>query len=318
MTTPDSPAPRGRAADQPTGIPKKGWLEVLWRTKAEINNDNLSVIAAGVAFFAFLSIPAILTATVALWGLVSDPEGIQAQIGQLAGVLPGEVRAILVDQLTAIATNSDTTLGWTVILSIGFALWSASKGTRSAITAMNVAYEEKEERGFLKLTATTLLLTFGAVMTVIVALFCVAGIPALLAGLNLPGWIEWTAQILRWPLLAGVSLVALAVLYRVAPDRNSPRWTWVTPGSLVSTALLLAASAGFSYYVSSFGKYNETYGSLGGVVVLLLWLYISAFIILLGGELNSELEHQTAKDTTVGPPKPLGQRDAAMADTVAE
>lgn len=309
--------PKGRDADGPTEIPKKGWLQVLRRTKDEIKNDNLSVISAGVAFYAFLSIPALLTATVALWGLVSDPTQIQAQIGQLAGVLPSDVQAILVDQLTAISANGDNTLGWTVFLSIGFALWSASKGTKSAIIAMNIAYEETEERGFFKLLATTLALTLGAVITVIIALFCVAGVPALVGTLNLPGWIEWTARILRWPLLAGVSIAALAVLYRFAPDRNSPQWQWVTSGSLVSTALWLAASAGFSWYVSSFASYNETYGSLGGVVVLLMWLYISAFTILLGGELNSELEHQTAVDTTVGPAAPLGERDAEMADSVA-
>lgn len=318
MNPSDPAAPKGRDAESPTEIPKKGWLQVLWRTKGKIDNDNLSVIAAGVAFYAFLSIPALLTATVTLWGLVSDPEGIQAQIGQLSGVLPADVQAILVDQLTAISANSGETLGWTVFLSTGFALWSASKGTKSAIVATNVAYEEKETRGFFKLTATTLALTLGAVLTVTVSLFCVAGIPALVGSLTLPGWIEWTARILRWPLLAGVSLVALGVLYRVAPCRSSPRWRWVSVGSLVSTALWLAASAAFSWYVSSFGNYNETYGSLGGVVVLLLWLYISAFIILLGAELNSELEHQTKVDTTTGPPKPMGQRDAEMADTVAK
>ncbi len=305
-----------QVASSPTEISRGGWKAVLFRVKDEIKNDNLSIIAAGVAFYAFLSIPALLTATVALWGMVSDPAGIQEQIGQLAGVLPGEVRSILIDQLTAISANSDETLGWTVFFSIGFALWSASKGTKSAIIAMNVAYEETEKRGFLKLTGVTLALTFGAVVTVIVSLFCVAGIPALLGTLNLPRWIEVTTSILRWPLLAGVSLVALAVLSRVAPCRSSPQWRWVTPGSLVSTILWLAASAGFSWYVTSFASYNETYGSLGGVVVLLMWLYISAFIILLGGELNSELEHQTSEDTTTGPPRPIGQRDATMADTV--
>ncbi len=310
-------ADHGESAARPTQIPARGWWDVLMRTKDEIKNDNLPIIAAGVAFYAFLSIPALLTATVALWGLVSDPAGIEAQIGQLAGVLPGQVQEILVDQLTAISANSDQALGWTAILAIGFALWSASKGTKSAIVAMNVAYEEKETRGFLKLTAVTLALTLGAVVTVILALFCVAGIPALIVSLRMPAWIETTAGIARWPLLAGVSLVALAVLFRVAPCRSSPKWRWVTPGSIVSTIIWLGASAGFSWYVSYSAKYNETYGSLGGVVVLLMWLYISAFIILLGGELNSELEHQTAKDTTTGPPQPLGERDATVADTVA-
>ncbi len=318
MSTPETTPVIGREAAKPTEIPAKGWWQVLMRVKDEIKNDNLSVIAAGVAFYAFLSIPAILTATVALWGLVSDPAGIQAQIGQLAGVLPGQVQEILVDQLTAIAANSDEALGWTVIFSIGFALWSASKGTTSAIVAMNVAYEEEETRGFFKLKALTLALTLGAVATVIVALFCVAGIPALVVSLQMPKWIELTAQIVRWPLLAGVALVAMAVLYRVAPCRSSPRWAWVSPGSIICTIIWLGASAGFSWYVSSSAKYNETYGSLGGVVVLLMWLYISAFIILLGGELNSELEHQTVKDTTVGPPQPLGQREAEMADTLPE
>ncbi len=318
MNTSEETAPRGRQATNPTEIPKRGWWDVLLRTKDEIDNDNLSVIAAGVAFYAFLSIPAVLTATVALWGMVSDPAGIEAQIAQLTGVLPDQVRSILVDQLTAVSSNSDEALSWTVLLSIAFALWSASKGTKSAIVAMNVAYEERENRGFIKLTAVTLALTLGAVVTVIVSLFCVAGVPALIGSLSLPGWIEWTAQILRWPLLAGVSLVALAVLYRFAPSRGTPRWQWVSVGSIVSTILWLVASALFSWYVASFANYNETYGSLGGVVVLLMWLYISAFIILLGGELNSELEHQTAKDTTTGPPEPMGERDATMADEVAE
>ncbi|WP_081881790.1 YihY/virulence factor BrkB family protein [Nitrosococcus oceani] len=311
-------ARRGRSATRPQEIPAKGWGDVLLRVKNELSEDKLTMIAAGVAFYALLAIFPALTALVSIYGLVADPADVQQQLNTLSGFIPAEAQTLLNDQLSSITAHSQTALGVGVIGSILLALWGATKGLKTLMEALNVVYDEEETRGFLKLNATALILTFGALMLGVIAIGLVVALPALLGNFGLGAEVRTWVSLLRWPVLAFIAMVGLAVVYRYGPSRSQPRWHWVSWGAVLATVLWIAASVGFSYYVSNFGSYNETYGSLGGVVVFLMWLFITAFIILLGAELNAEMEHQTRADTTEGGNQPLGQRGAYVADTVGK
>jgi len=306
---------RGREASRPSEIPKAGWRDILLRVKAEIADDHISVIAAGVAFYGLLAIFPAIAALIGIAGLVLDPAAIEGQLEQAAGMLPEDAAQILQDQARNVAQNSGgATIA--VIGGLALALYSASSGMRTLMEGMNIAYDEEEKRGFVKLYATALALTAILIVGAIVALGAMLVVPALLGSLGLGGVFEAVLNYGRWPLLAVLMILGLAVIYRYAPSRENARWSWITPGSVVATILWLIASIAFSIYVSNFGSYNETYGSLGGVIILLMWLWLSAFIVLLGAELNAEMEHQTERDTTTGSKQPMGQRGARMADSV--
>ena len=306
----------GGQADSPTQIPAEGWKQVLLRTKQQIKEDNIPLLAAGVAFYAFIALFPALIAAVTVYGLVSDPGEVEEQIAGFSDTLPDEAASLLTDQLTSIASGSSSALGWGLLLSLGGALFAASGGVQNLIKAVNIAYDEEETRGFVKLRALALALTLGAIVFIVVAIGLVAVVPALLdsAGLGAAGRIA--AQVARWLGLVAFVLVALAVVYRFAPDRDDPKFRWVGLGSAVATILWIVGSAAFSLYVSNFGSYGETYGALAGVVVLLLWLWLTSLIILVGAEINSETEQQTGKDTTQGPEQPMGDRRAVKADSM--
>jgi membrane protein len=306
----------GGDAHKPSDIPKDGWKQVLKRTKNEINQDNIPLLAAGVAFYMFLALFPALIAAVTIYGLVADPQQVEQQIESLTGTLPDEAASLLGEQLRNIASTSSTALTWGLVASLAGALFAASGGVQNLIKAVNIAYDEEETRGFLKLRGLALLLTLGGVLFVAVAVGLVAVLPVVFDVVGLGGAALVGAQIARWLGLLVFVLVALAVIYRVAPDRDDPTFRWVGLGSLVATALWLLGSFGFSLYVSNFGSYGETYGALAGVVVLLLWLWLTSLIILIGAEVNSETEQQTGRDTTQGPEKPMGERDAVKADTL--
>ncbi len=311
---------RGRHADTPSAIPKAGWKDVLWRVWDELGKDNISMVAAGVAYYALLAIFPAVAAAVSIYGLVADPAGIEQQTGQLAGLLPPDALRIIHDQAQSVASAPPQGLGIAALFGLLLTLWSASRGTNSLITALNIAYGEEERRGFVKLAFLSLALTVAGLVFMIMTLALVVAVPAAISLLGLRGTpVDWIASLARWPILTVAVLIALAALYRYAPDRREPKWRWVTWGSALATALWLLGSAAFSIYVSNFGTYNETYGSVGAVVVLLLWFNLTSYVILLGAELNAEIEHQTARDTTREDgrgEKPLGQRDAYVADTV--
>jgi membrane protein len=307
---------RGREADHPRKIPARGWRDILLRVKDETSKDNISMIAAGVAFYLMLAIFPMLAATVSIYGLVADPIDVQRNFEAVAGVIPEEARSIMVDQLTAVTAASGGQLGFGVVLSIALTLWSASRGVIAMITALNIAYDEKESRSFFRLNAIALALTLALIVFMIVTLAVVVGLPVVIGYLNLGQTVEWAIRLARWPILAVAIILALAVLYRYAPDRDSPRWRWVSWGAMVATAIWLLGSVAFSVYVSNFADYNKTYGAMGAVIILLLWFNLSSFAVLLGAELNAEMEHQTARDTTKGAERPLGQRRAYVADTV--
>ena len=304
----------GGQADTPTQIPAQGWKQVLLRTKQQVKEDNIPLLAAGVAFYAFIALFPALIAAVTVYGLVSDPEQVEEQIGGFADTLPREAASLLTDQLTSIAGGSSSALGWGLLLSLGGALFAASGGMQNLIKAVNIAYDEEETRGFVKLRALALALTLGAIVFLVVTVGLITVVPALLDGLGPVG--RFAGQVARWAGLVVFVLVALGVIYRFAPDRDDPKFRWVGLGSGVATLLWIIGSAGFSLYVSNFGKYGETYGALAGVVILLLWLWLTSLIILVGAEINSETEQQTAKDTTQGPEKPMGERRAVKADSM--
>jgi len=309
---------RGRDATTPRQIPRPGWRDIALRVKEKVGKDNVSIVAAGVAFYALMAIFPALIALISLYGWFADPMQVEQQTAFLAGVLPQNVQSLLSTQMKDIARHAESTLGIGALAGFLVTLWSASKGIKTLFTALNIAYDEEEKRGFITLNALALVMTLGALVFGIITLALVAVLPALLGQLGLQAIARVAVSLVRWPLLAVAVIVALAVLYRYGPSRDQPQWTWVSGGAIVATVLWLVASILFSVYVANFGSYNQTYGSLGAVVVLLTWLYLSAFIVLLGAELNSEMEHQTTQDTTRGAEQPMGQRGAQKADTVGE
>ncbi|CAO3439472.1 YihY/virulence factor BrkB family protein [Azospirillum endophyticum] len=313
---------RGRSADSPSEIPKQGWKDILLRVWDEQSKDNVSMLAAGVSYYALLAIFPAIAALVSIYGLVADPATIETQLNQLGSLLPPEALSIVSDQARKVATTPSQGLGFGLIFGLLLTLWSASRGTNSLVTALNIAYGEKETRGFITLAALSMGLTVAGLLFVILAMALIVAVPAAIKIIGLQDTpIGWIANLARWPILAVTIMLALAVFYRYAPNRREPQWRWVTWGSAVATVVWLLGSLGFSVYVSNFGSYNETYGSVGAVVVLLLWFNLTSYVVLLGAELNAEIEHQTARDTTDRdgrPPRPLGQRDAYVADTVGE
>jgi membrane protein len=306
---------RGRQASQPQQIPPRGWRDIALRVRTEVKQDQVPLLAAGVAFYTLLSLFPAVIAAVSIYGLAANPDTVRAQIERLTQLLSPETAAILGQQVRQITSGAGGALGLATALGIAVALWSASSGMKALITGVNLAYDEAEGRKFFKLRGLALLLTVGAMLLLGVALVLIVAFPALTSGW--PVALRWTASVLRWVLLAGLLVAGLAVLYRFAPDRDSPRWSWASPGSVVATVLWVLASVGFSVYVRWFGNYNKTYGALAGIVILMLWLWLTALVVLVGAELNTEMELQTARDTTSGPEQPLGQRQAHAADHVA-
>jgi membrane protein len=306
----------GVTAQNPTQIPWAGWKQILKRSWAEHNADNMPIIAGGVAFFGFLAIFPALIASISIYGLVASPATVTEQVEGFSEQLPDDAARLIGDQLTAITENSGGALTFGLITSILAALWSASGGVGNLVTAVNLAYDEVEARGFVKRKLLSLGLTLGAVVFVLVALTLVAVVPAVLEELPLGVVGTVLAQVARWALLFVVFAGSLAVLYRLAPDRDAPQMRWVSLGSVVVTLLWAAVSVGFSIYVNNFGSYDKTYGAIAGVIVLMLWLYLTCYLVLLGAEINAETEHQTAVDTTDGDPAPMGVRGAVVADTL--
>ena len=314
---PGTPSVPGSDADTPTEIGGAGWKMIVKRAWKETKDDNVPLLAAGVAFYAFLALFPGLIAMVTLYGLVADPAAVQEQIEGLSEALPPETATLIADQLRDITSTDSGSLGLGLIVSLASALFAASGGVQNMMKAINLAYDEQETRGFLKLRGTALLLTLGAVVFLVVSVGLVAVTPVVLDQLPLGVVGEFFGHVARWVALVVFAVVALAVLYRYAPDRDNPKFAWVGVGSIAATVLWVIGSAGFSLYVSNFGKYGKTYGALAGVVVLLLWLFLTSYIVLFGAEVNAEAERQTAKDTTQGPEKPMGERRAVAADTVA-
>lgn len=309
---------RGRNAWHPGNIDAKGWRDIALRVKTQVVKDNVGLVAAGVAFYFLLAIFPMIAALLSIYGLIFDPTEAREQITALAGVLPSEARGLLTEQTEQLTSGSRSALGFGALLSILVALWSARRGTNAMVIALNIAYNEEDNRSFIRQMLLTFVLTLGLILFFALSLAIVAAAPVALQLFGFGAFAEVTLDILRWPILGLIAVVALAGMYRFGPDRNSARWRWLTPGAVIAVIFWLITSGLFSWYVSNFGNYNEMYGSLGAVVILLFWFYLTAFIFLLGAELNSEMEHQTRRDTTVGGEQPMGERDAFVADDLGK
>ncbi len=297
----------GAHAESPVAIPARGWRQVIARALRRSLEDRLTLIAAGVAFFGFLAIFPSLIAVVLLYGVVSTPTDLADHVAVLTETLPGAAADLLAEQMEALVDTDSGRLGVAAVVSVLVALWSAFVGMDYLLSSVNVVYEETERSGYLKRRGLALLFTLGSAVVFAVLLALVAVFPAVVDGGFLLG-------LGRWLLVLVVFALSLGVIYRYAPDRREPRVAWVTVGALVATGFWLTASALFSLYVTEFDRYARSYGALAGVVVLLMWMWLSVLAILLGAEINAEAEHQTDADSTVGPDRPRGSREAVKAD----
>ena len=309
---------RGREATSPTEIPGAGWKDILLRVKDEIASDHVGLVAAGIAFYALLAIFPGIGAVMAIAGLVAEPEVVAAQIEELGAILPEQAAEIIIGQATEVAGGQQGGLGLAAVIGILLSLWSASKAMASTMEGLNVAYDEKETRGFFVRTALRLALTLGVIIGFFITVAVIIVLPIALDLLPIGSLAETVATVLRWPVVAAIAVLGLAILYRYGPSRDEPEWKWVTPGAGIAVILWLVASVAFAVYVRNFGSYQESFGTLGGVIVLLTWLWISAYIVLLGAELDAEIEAQTRHDTTVGKAMPMGRRGAQAADELGE
>lgn len=309
--------PHGRQVTRPQQIPAKGWKDILWRTVQEFMNDRLMLVAAGVTFYALLAIFPAITALVSIYGLFTDTAALNSQMQVLYDLLPAGAVQIVGEQMERVASKGASQLGFGLIFGLGIALWSANAGMKTLFDAMNIVYEEEEKRSFVMLTLITLGFTLATILFLILALSGVILLPIVLDFLRL-GPVEGWLLLLRWPILLAIVAGGLSIIYRFGPSRVRARWRWVSWGAVVAAVLWVAFSIAFSWYAQNFGSYDETYGSLGAAIGFMTWMWVSAMVVLLGAELNAEMEHQTAADTTRKPAKPMGMRGARMADTLGE
>lgn len=307
---------RGRQAASPSEIPPRGWKDILLRVYENLSRHRLLALAAGMTYYSLLAIFPAIAALVAMYGLFSDPATIAKHLDELGGFLPGGATEIAREQLTRVASKGSQTLGLTFAIGLATSLWSANAAMKSLFDTLNIVHGEDEKRGFIGLNAISLGFTVGGIVFMLAALASIVVVPVILgyAGLSYAG--DFLLRIGRWPAMYLILTFALAIIYRYGPSRETPKWRWITWGSAIAALLWLAVSGLFSWYAANFGQFNETYGSLGAAIGFMTWLWISAIVVLLGAEIDAEMEHQTARDTTTGSPKPMGARGARVADTL--
>jgi membrane protein len=308
---------RGRHADTPAQIPARGWWDILKRTASEVSDDRLLTEAAGITFYSLLALFPAIAAMVSIYGLFAEPATISDHLDVVGSVVPSGGMQIIEEQVKRIASKGGAALGFGAIFGLLTALWSSNQAMKALVDALNVVYGEREERSFIYRTVLTLSFTLAGILFILLAMGAVVALPVALNFVGLGDTVEALLSLARWPVMLVVVALFLACIYRFGPDRDTPKWRWVSWGSAVAALGWLAVSAGFSYYVTNFGNYNETYGSLGAVIGFMTWIWISSTVVLVGAELDAEMEHQTARDTTEGPERPLGARGAKMADEVA-
>lgn len=306
------------AGDRPSEFGRDDVLAIARRVKDRVRDDQVVVLGAGVAFFGLLALVPGMIAAVSIYGLLSDPADVQRQVEAMSEALPEAARDIIEEQLDSIVAAGATSLSFGALIGVIAALWSASSGVNHLVGALNVAYRETDDRTFVKKRGLALALTLGGVVFVVAAVGLIAVIPVVTRGAALDGAVSGLLNWLRWPLLLLAFMVALAVLYKVGPDRSSPKLRWVSWGAGIATVVWVLGSVGFSIYVSQFGNFNQTYGSLAGVIVLMLWLVLTSTIVIVGAVIDAEMEHHTAADTTAGSPRPIGERGADVADRVPD
>lgn len=308
---------KGRNATKPVELGRHAWIDILIRVWRNAQANQIPLVAAGIAFYSLLSLFPSIAAAVSIWGLFADPQTITAMIDGIGDLLPPEALAIIRSQASELAGSRGQTLGWGLFFSLALALFGASRSVKGFIMALNNIYRENEKRNVVILTLFAFALTLGLIVTLLIMVAAILVSPNLLAWIGIPGKYIIVYQLARWSVLIAFATLAIAILYRYGPSRRKARWHWVTGGAFIATVLWIVITAAFSFYVANFATYNETYGSLGAVVILLMWLWLSALVILTGGILDAEMEHQTGIDTTVGRDRPPGKRGAWVADHMA-
>lgn len=307
---------RGRGAEWPSQIPGLGWRDIMWRLFARFNEDRVMLIAAGATFYLLLSLFPALAAFVSVYGFFADPTTIAGHLDALRGILPEGGLDMIEGQLNEFARERPDSLGWSFLIAFAVAFWSANNGVKTLFEALNIAYREREKRSFIALNLLSFVFTIGVMLMASLLVAMVGILPAVLALLPLDDWTDLLLRYARWPLLLLIAGAGISILYRFGPSRARPNWRWISWGSILACLVWLAASAGFSFYLQGFADYNATYGSLGAAIGFMMWTWISVMVLLVGAQLNAEIEHQTAVDTTIGKPQPMGMRGAEMADTL--
>jgi membrane protein len=307
----------GHYATSPGNIPRRGWQQVIRRTYLEIISDRISLIAAGCAFYATLALFPAITMLISIYGLAFDPATVEPQLQVIREFLPPAAFTLIADRVHTLVSQRGGTLGISLLISTAVALWSSSTGTKSLLSALNMAYEERECRSFLRFQAVGLLMTLCGILATITGLAILVFLPVAIDFIGLDAYSSALVRVVSLLLLITFVATSLSLLYYFGPCRRSAKWYWITPGSLIATVLWLAASVLLSLYVGHIASYDTYYGPIGAVVGIMMWFWISAYAVLLGAELNAELELQTLEDTTIGPAKPLGKRGAFVANHIA-
>jgi membrane protein len=317
MTMPDARA-LGRLAYTPWQMPWRGWKAVIHRTLRDMISDRISLIAAGCTFYAVLALFPAISMLVSLYGLVFDPNTVEPQLQVLQRLLPPESFHLIADRVHQLVSRKSGVLGVRLAVSVLITLWSSATGTKSMLSALNMAYGENETRSFLRFQAIAFAMTLGVMLVAVLSLAGLVALPAVIGFFGLSAYGQGLIQAASFLVLLVFVMLSLSLLYRFGPSRRVAKWQWITPGSLVATVLWLAVSVLFSFYVGNLASYDVTYGSLGTAIGIMMWFYVTVYVVLLGAELNAELELQTARDSTEGPPKPIGARGAYVADNIAE
>lgn len=307
---------RGRHAAQPSEIPARGWRDIFTRVKTELGSDHVTLVASGLAMCALLAVFPGLAALIAVYGLFASPARVVEHMQVFSTLLPPGTWDLFKTQLQTVAGQAQGSLTFAALGGLLIALWSARAGMSALMTATNIAYAEAEKRSFFRQTLVSFAFTLGAIVGFVFVLTLGVALPVVLKILGTSEWVQWVAGALRWAVLWLFAVLGLAVLYRYAPSRHRAQWRWVTWGSAIAATLWIIVSVLFAWYVSAFASYGKTYGALGGMIALLMWFYLTSLVIVIGAEVNSEMERQTERDTTEGPEAPLGQRGAYAADTV--
>lgn len=307
----------GKMAHAPHQMPARAWLQVALRVKDEITQDRVLIVAAGVTFYVILSLFPLITAFGAIYGLFADLQSVDRLIEALRGTVPPEMLTLISEQLGRLVTTDGRRLGLTSGIALAIAFWSANGGVKGMMEALNVAYDETETRSFVKLNLTAMALSISGMIIVSVLLSASAVLPPLIERMPVDVGLESLILWGRWPFAALLLMTVLAALYRFGPDRRSAKWRWVTPGAVGAALGVMLMTYAFGIYTASYADFSETYGSIGTVMAVMLWIWLASIVVIVGAEINAESEHQTAQDTTVGPDRPLGTRRAAMADKVA-
>lgn len=307
---------RGRSATKPSDIPARGWKDILWRVFTRFFDDRIGLIAAGAAFYILLALFPALTAFVSLYGFVSDPQMIAEQVSYFSGLLPGGGIEVIREQLQSLASQDRDVLSIGFVTAMLVAFWSANNGVKTLFQAVNVAYGETEKRSILKTNLIAFAFTIGAMVLLSLMVFSTGIVPLVLSFLHIDRLSETIIVFGRWPVIFVVLALSISLIYRFGPSRAPAKWRWINWGSVLATTVWILASVAFSFYLRNFANYNATYGSLGAAIGLMLWIWISALILIVGAEINAEMEHQTARDSTTGPPRPMGDRGAVVADTL--